>query len=778
MAPRAAPHKRGGTHRVQDQDRTNTVYDDWDYKQLKNGCIERGIYVKDMKKVEMARALADYDIEKRRAERSALVEHEKKMRKLEAEKRQENDRRLQEEAMKHKRRMEKEARREREESVSDDTPDEDDIRQMHDMMAGSDEGPMGQVLSEESWDSTSTDTTDSSVNHTILPECKLRLFEWSYPDMPSPTARISARQAAILNRPKSPEYPPKRPLPIPRNIPYTPLKVHTTGTKEKLFLPGKTYPPGVNPDFVPLLSPRTRHAARNGVLSGVLRKATIERASTWATRTQIQGWNARIFFSLAPRNETKALSDVYTKWFLENRKLLRVEPRGAGLKISREQRHVQRQRNKGRKLAEVLEASEYRPTAVCYLPAYLDYVEEGEDEGACTERHTLENLFFVRFPGCDVPHYYFWTGEGAWADPTARNGEWVDHERPGVSRKRLPGTSRTRVKNPAIRPSPPVRLTSPPDLDTIVALIEFELYTHGLAMTLIKYRNRWAKKGKDDAWRTFGQHLPLIYPSGIFPSAPPLNAKSAISIAVKLASIEKRKLGDEGMLDSLRGDEPWTSRDDVWWSVDGVNNAPSAEPEHEALYRRGSVPTLEFLNTDRCATWLEQVSPSFVPLTPESLPDSPVLGEIEREEREGLEGRFLQDSPQLMDVTCPFCLLELRSMNMEVSSSSTFRVEECSLMRLQERAEHMHAHNSFGEASHRRVSLNEFSFTVSPSARRRRCSRMNTQIDSFDAGADADNEKTPTTELPRSSPNTSSRKRKRITIATYRKKLRSGDSAR
>ncbi|KAH5462257.1 hypothetical protein HBI30_012800 [Parastagonospora nodorum] len=759
MAPQAAPHKRGGTHRVKDRDRTNTVYDDWDYKQLKNGCIERGIYVKDMKKVEMAKTLADYDVQKRRAERSALVEHEKKQRKLEVEKRQENDRRLQEEAIKHKRRMEKEARREREESVSDDTPDEDEIRQMHDMMAGSDEGPMGQVLSEESWDSTSTDTTDSSVNDTILPECKLRLFEWSFPDMPSPTARISTRQAAIF-RPKSPEYPPKRPLPVPRNIPYAPLKVHTTSTKEKLFLPGQTYPPGVNPDFVPLLSPRTRHAARNGVLSGVLRKATIERASTWAQRTQIQGWNARMFFSLAPRNETKALSDVYTKWFLENRKLLRVEPRGVGLKVTREQRHVQRHVNKGRKLAEVLEASEYRPTAVCYLPAYLDYGEEEESK----ERHRLENLFFVRFPGCDVPHYYFWTGEGEWADPTVRNMDWKHDgdgmERPSVSRKRLPGTSRTmltRVKNPNIWPSPPVHVTSPPDLETIIALIEFELYTHGLAMTLIKYRNRWAKKGKADAWKTFGQHLPLIYPSGIFPTVPPPNAKSAISVAVKLAIIEKLKPGDDTMADPLRGDEPWTSKDDVWWTIDGANTTPSTEPEHEALYRRDSVPTLEFLSTDRCAGWLEQVSPSFVPLTPESLPASPELEEIEPDK---WEERFLQDSSQHMDVTCPFCLLELGVMSME------------------EQAEHMHAHNAFGKASYRRVSSNDFLFPVYPSARRRRCSRINTRLDLVDDGADADNERTPTTEPTRLSPNSSSKKRKRVTTVTYRKKLRAWDSPR
>jgi len=280
----------------------------------------------------------------------------------------------------------------------------------------------------------------------------------------------------------------------------------------------------------------------------------------------------------------------------------------------------------------------------------------------------------VRFPGCDVPHYYFWARDGEWADPTVRNGAWVGHG-DGVGR-RIPGACRARVKDTAVRPSLPVRSTSPPDFDTVVALVEFELYTHGLAMTLIKYRNRWAKKGKGDAWKTFGQHLPLVYPSGIFPTAPPLSAKGAVSIAVKLASIEKRKLGDEGVVDPLRGDEPWTSRDDVWWNVHVVNTTPSAEPEQEALYRRGSVPTLEFLSTDRCATWLEQVSPSFEPLTPESLPTSPVLGEIEREE---WEERFLQDPSQHMDVTCPFCLLELEEMSMEVSSPSTFSIEECLL---------------------------------------------------------------------------------------------------
>jgi hypothetical protein len=109
MAPQGAPHKRGGTHRVKFEDRTNTIYDEWDYKQLKNGCIEHGVYVKDLKKVEMAKALVKFDVEKRRAERSAVIEHEKKQRMLELEKRKENEQRLEEEAAKHRRRIQKEA---------------------------------------------------------------------------------------------------------------------------------------------------------------------------------------------------------------------------------------------------------------------------------------------------------------------------------------------------------------------------------------------------------------------------------------------------------------------------------------------------------------------------------------------------------------------------------------------------------------------------------------------------------------------------------------------
>jgi hypothetical protein len=190
MASLSAAHKRGGTHRVKDEHRTNTIFDEWDYKQLKNECIARKIWIKDSKKHEMAIALAKDDQHKKRAERDAIVQHERRKQELEREKQLENDRRLKADAAKHRKRMRKEARRDRGESVSDDTPDEDELRVMHEM-AGNDvdrgyqAAVGGHALSEESWESTLTESSFCSTNQGIGPGCRLRLFEWSYLGMPS-----------------------------------------------------------------------------------------------------------------------------------------------------------------------------------------------------------------------------------------------------------------------------------------------------------------------------------------------------------------------------------------------------------------------------------------------------------------------------------------------------------------------------------------------------------------------------------------------------------------
>jgi hypothetical protein len=668
MASLSAAHKRGGTHRVKDEHRTNTIFDEWDYKQLKNECIARKIWIKDSKKHEMAIALAKDDQHKKRAERDAIVQHERRKQELEREKQLENDRRLKADAAKHRKRMRKEARRDRGESVSDDTPDEDELRVMHEM-AGNDvdrgyqAAVGGHALSEESWESTLTESSFCSTNQGIGPGCRLRLFEWSYLGMPSDvswsatstrltedrenvkyTVALSGRdigkslsgtdeeESSALDSPTADEErdisesstgtesessSPASPTtteegtePAPRKIPYAPLKVNTIASKEKLFFPGQTYPPGVDPDFVPILSPRTRNAVRNGILKGVLCKATVERATSWTTRTTIQGWNARMFFSLPPRNKSKKLSEVYDKWALKNRKLMRIKPGVKATKETRQQRHAQRHRNRPKRLVEVLEASQYRPPAICYLPAYLDYKpdEEDREDEVHDTLQTIDNLFYIRFSGCDVPHYYFWTRNGQWDDPTIPNPGWrwdpaileckrakaerrnkkiLERERiemierrrndltrhPRTSSKRLPDTQTPEPMitkspfpsspTPASSPSPISTPTPAPTLPSLIAHIETLLTTNGLAHTLHMYRMKWLSDGKHDAWMTFGRAIPALYPGGALPVKPPVKGKGGISVALKLASIEM--LGGKTVLPPYSGDEAWTGRDRLVW---------------------------------------------------------------------------------------------------------------------------------------------------------------------------------------------------------------------
>jgi hypothetical protein len=479
MAPQSAAHKRGGTHRVEDKHITNTIYDKWNILQLRDECGARGIPTKDVRKYKMARILADGDAEKKRAEHDALVEYQRNQQALQRERKKERDRQRKADAAKEKERLEKQERRDLGEDVSDDTPDEDEVQLAKD---GADDKHYEAVqdvvgidaLSEESWYSSSIESSCCPMTPPIVPECRLRLFEWTYVEMPSPVARppttppcdrqpenqFGYKILSITGTPISPTgaaSPSPSPLPTPtamgkrleptpRAVPYAPLKIHTSFSKEKLFLPGRTYPPGVDADFVPLLSPRTQNAARNGHLLGVLRRATIAPATSWTTRTQIQGWNARMFFSLPPRTQHKDLADVYAKWRRESRKLLRNDPETAPSKQARlHLRHAQRRKNKLKKLVEVLDASAYRPLAICYLPAYLDYAS---DDIRNTPQ-TLGNLYYIRFPGCDVPHYYFWSRTDEGEDPTRPNPEWMwDPEhvkaRNFVSGKKLPHTTSTR----------------------------------------------------------------------------------------------------------------------------------------------------------------------------------------------------------------------------------------------------------------------------------------------------------------------------------------------
>ena len=74
MAKGKRSHRRGGTHRVKDENRTWTHWGDKSYEELKHSAKERpGLYRKDMKKVEIAKALAADD-------KGLEIEHKKQKR--------------------------------------------------------------------------------------------------------------------------------------------------------------------------------------------------------------------------------------------------------------------------------------------------------------------------------------------------------------------------------------------------------------------------------------------------------------------------------------------------------------------------------------------------------------------------------------------------------------------------------------------------------------------------------------------------------------------------
>ncbi|CAO2657231.1 Nn.00g033570.m01.CDS01 [Neocucurbitaria sp. VM-36] len=696
MAPQAVAHRRGGTHRVRDGDRTDSVYDSYNYKELVDATKERNLYRKDMKKVEMAKSLRDDDFEKRRAERHGIFEREKKQQQEKILKQKRDAERLAAREADRERRLKKREGRARHEIVSDDTLSEGAMEEEHRGIVGLDEyarETIGEVVSDESWDSTSSDSTIRSVNQPIVHDNKLRLFEWPYPDMPVLDSRPSS--STLLGQQTETVVPER----LPWQIPYSPLKVITTETKQKLFLPGHKYPVGVDLDYVPVLSSQTITAARNGVLEGVLRKATIERAAYWAERTQVQGWNARMYFKLPARTEGKDLAEIYNKWNLENRKLLRVKGRGDGVPAHRQRRRAQRHINKGKKTVEVYEASKYRPLAVCYIPSYLGFNSSlrGAEQEHIEEHRSLANLFFIRFPGCDLPHYYFWTRVGEWEDPAKPNTRWdptkVHAESMAASvgygnddeqetpRQSIQGQScKTcepldiywkQLKKPDIMRNVSSISCEPTELAGTLAKIERELHSDGLATTMRRYRMKWVANGKSNAWNIFAGSLPSLYPNGQMPAAPPVDARSGALVAMKLAMIDTLGVDEKTPLSPIRGDESWTRNDGRFWDAVKADEVAVAKTVDEnlsgelercedALYRRSST-VFPKGHTD-WVSWLDQVSPSYGLHTPMSLCNTleENVGFEERaeweESRSGLIGHDI--SP-----TCPFCSMRWKLMS-------------------------------------------------------------------------------------------------------------------
>ncbi|EMD65969.1 hypothetical protein COCSADRAFT_180600 [Bipolaris sorokiniana ND90Pr] len=390
-ALQAATHRRGGTHKVRDSDRTNSVYDAYNYKELLDAAKERGVYRKDMKKVEMAWALKRNDEDKKRAERENLNALRKKQE--EAKRKQERIVAEQEALIEAKlrRKVEKMRKKERHESVSDDTISDNEIEAQENIPNEYMGEAIGYALSDSSWDSTSTESIPDPTDHILIPSCKLQLLEWPHEIMPPVNPPCYLSHVPALR---------------PTTKPYAPLKIITTTSKQKICLPGLKYPPTVDPDFVPLLPDSVRAAAHEGRLEGILCNAIIETGEDWASRTLVRGNDATLYFHIgnASTPAAKSLADVYSKWSMEDRGVRRVEMTCEAYREAREKRKRRRKRIKGKLLAEVYETCKWRPRAVGYVPAYLDF---GLREMYGDEKE-LRNLRYVRFNSCDVPHYYFW----------------------------------------------------------------------------------------------------------------------------------------------------------------------------------------------------------------------------------------------------------------------------------------------------------------------------------------------------------------------------------
>lgn len=655
MATQSIPHRRGGKHAVKDEDLTHTKYDGYNREQLLEAVKAAGCYRKDDKKSVMAKKLAEYDRNMQDIGRRALQERKEKDEKRQQEKIDALRASKARKKARQGRNDDKGQRRERGESVSSNSEDTTDVDEQDRLDAQKLTVTGGHALSDATWEDTCSDTTVRSRNPPIEPDRKLRLFEWSYVTMP-------------------PLEPPSQPRDesFPLELTYAPLKVITTHSRERIALPGLKYPAGVNPDYVPIPDSLTRSSARHGHMVSFLAHATIEHASTWAERTIVQGWNGRMFFSLPPRDDTKdlQLDAVYHKRNLEDSKLLR--PRGGtmDLKTDRKHRFFQRLVNKRRKVAEVFEACKSRPLAVSYMPSYLDWGEGLHDISDAHEQRSLDNLFYIRFPHCDVPHYYFWAERSGWSDPTTPNPLWDPSFLEQLNNLETapkvcipPPQTHCRIKKsttlPLLRPRSPTKS----DFDSTLLSIEHELSTNGLSATLAKHRFLAMCVGTEEAWNMFTSKLPALYPSGHLPDRPPVQAIEGMCVAEKITAL---KFGQGFLL--LEGDESWTRDDDAVWEVvtctgteapvllspdmarDNEAGSNDSESPVQALYRRDSMDLILDQQNKRIYAWLEHISSVYSPLV---APLSPTL--VDQEPMPEMLLPVPDRSNNGTPHTCPFC---------------------------------------------------------------------------------------------------------------------------
>jgi len=589
FVPKAAPHRRGGTHRVKDSDRTNTHWDDKNYQELLIVTKDRGLWRKDMPKKEMAKVLAEKDKADRVAAKKAADEAIKQRKEMEEKMQKEKEEMEKRQREKEARRKLRDCRAALGEDVSSSSSDD----------AGPSDGNVGvgQILSDgnEDYESTTTTTTTPSSLAPISPALKLRIYEWQYERAP----------------PSSPPLSPISPFgracdeaatePIPKKIPYAVMHVVTTKSREMFELPGRAIPAEVGPDFVPSLSEHTKDCARNGVLILSLRNAVIERGSEWTARTQIQWWNGRMYFQLPPRKSKTDLASVYAKW--RRKKTTKSQERrkkGGGItKAEPKRKAQQRLQDQREKMIDVYAASEYRPS-ICYVPSNLDSPSLNDDEEV---EKSLENLFYIRFRNMELPHYFFWANFEEWDDPTIPNPAWAETEPHEQVVLPIDRGDMITYQYPVHKAQVNVRRTPVPHKFSTFATppkgskykvtlwaIERDLYHYGWANTMYVLRDKWLKEGKGGRWTRLISQLVREFPAGNLPTSPPVGPPrpNTTSLAEKLAAMEVPN--PLRPVEPIEGHEHWTRDDSAYWvAVDAPDQKQEEEIQMELL--RSGTPT-------------------------------------------------------------------------------------------------------------------------------------------------------------------------------------------
>jgi hypothetical protein len=287
-------------------------------------------------------------------------------------------------------------------------------------------------------------------------------------------------------------------------------------------------------------------AAHDGLLTGMLRNARIVSGDAWHRRTRLTSSTGRMFFHSRrplrryyPEDQEETLN---TSW-MTNRVRSKVW--------------------------------------YMYQPVRLDFGYPDEDTG---HNRSLADLFYVELEDQDIPSFFFFRRPGEWEDPTIPNLESklypieAKMRRDDLNRKLKQADEFNKLDRSAAQTIPFSRTQGREKSKKILSLpvvVSEDLKSELRIVTKALWED--GLKGALERARSYGpgnaEFLLRNFPAGL-PSrltVPPVhNQKNGRpkSVAWKVASLNPRmepSASHGRAVSPLRGDEPWTLRDDRYW---------------------------------------------------------------------------------------------------------------------------------------------------------------------------------------------------------------------